>query len=166
MRKLPESLRWELRRPFGRVLSTEQLVSELSKKKGFLISVGDDCSYNLITNGVNPDIVIYDLKIKRKDVIGEVRELLDKFDDEAVMVHNPPGVIMDELVETTREMLVRGKGKMLVRGEEDLAALVVMMYAPEGAVVVYGQPDEGAVLVEMSEEVRDRAIRAFESMEE
>ena len=166
MRKLPESLRWELRRPFGRVLSTEQLVSELSKKKGFLISVGDDCSYNLITNGVNPDIVIYDLKIKRKDVIGEVGELLDKFDDEAVMVHNPPGVIMDELVETTRDMLMKRKGKMLVRGEEDLAALVVMMYAPEGALVVYGQPDEGAVLVEMSEEVRDRAIRAFESMEE
>jgi hypothetical protein len=166
MRKLPESLREELRKPFGRVISKEQLVSELKGKDVFLISVGDECSYELIKGGVKPDIVIYDLKIKRKDVIGKVRELLDGFNESSVIVHNPPGVIMDELVETTKEMIERRRGKMLVRGEEDLAALVVMIYAPNGSVVVYGQPDEGAVLVEMNDEVRDRALRVYESMEE
>ncbi|MEM3555582.1 MAG: DUF359 domain-containing protein [Candidatus Micrarchaeia archaeon] len=166
MRKLPESLRGELRRPFGRVVNTEQLISELKGKDVFLVSVGDECSYELIKNNVKPDVVIYDLKIKRRDVIGKVREVLDEFDEKPTIVHNPPGVIMDELIETVKEMVERRSGKMLVKGEEDLAALVVMMYAPNGAVVVYGQPDEGAVLVEMNDEVRERAVRAYESMEE
>ena len=166
MRKLPESLRLELKRPFGRVLSNEQLISELRNRKGILISVGDKCSYDIIKAGIMPDIMIYDLRIKRKDVIGDIRDALGRFDDGEVMVHNQPSVIMDELVESVKDVLERGAGKILVKGEEDLAALVVMMYAPDGALVVYGQPDEGAVLVEMNSEVRERAVRSFESMEE
>jgi hypothetical protein len=166
MRKLPESLREELRRPFGRVVSNDELVKALKNRKGLLITVGDDCSYKLVKNGINPDIVIYDLRIKRKDVIGEVRDVLGKFDDGEIIVHNQPSVIMDELIESVKDVLEKGQGKILVRGEEDLAALVVMMYAPNGAVVVYGQPDEGAVLVEMNDAVRNRAVRSFESMEE
>jgi len=166
MRKLPPSLRLELRRPFGRVLSNEELVSELKDRKSMLVTIGDDCSYSLIKGGVNPDIVVYDLRIKRRDVIGSVRTALSKFDDGEVIVHNRAGVIMDELVESVKDVIEKGKGKILVKGEEDLAALVVMMYAPDGALVVYGQPDEGAVLVKMNGEVRERAVRAFESMEE
>jgi len=166
MRKLPPSLRLELRRPFGEVLSNEVLVSKLKKRKGMLITVGDDCSYSLIKAGVTPDIVIYDLRIKRMDVIGDVRDVLAKFNDGEIIVHNQPSVIMDELIESVKDALQKGKGKILVKGEEDLAALVVMMYAPDGSLVVYGQPDEGAVLVRMDEEVRDRAVRSFESMEE
>jgi len=166
MRKLPESLRLELRRPFGKVLSNEELISALKKRKGMLITIGDDCSYSLIRAGITPDIVVYDLRIKRRDVIGSVRDALSKFDDGEVIVHNRAGVIMDELVESVKCAIEKGEGKILVKGEEDLAALVVMMYAPDGALVVYGQPDEGAVLVKMDGEARDRAVRIFESMEE
>lgn len=166
MRKLNDVLREELRRPFGRVVRKEEMVEEMRRRKPFLISVGDECSYALIKGGVKPDVVVYDLRIKRREVIGGVREVLDGFEREPVIVHNPPGVIMDELAETLREMIEKRGGKMLVRGEEDLAALVAMMYAPDGAVVVYGQPDEGAVLVEMNNEVREKAVRVYESMEE
>ncbi|MCX6776254.1 MAG: DUF359 domain-containing protein [Candidatus Micrarchaeota archaeon] len=166
MRKLPESLRLELRRPFGKVLSNEELISALKNRKGMLITIGDDCSYSLIKAGIMPDIVVYDLRIKRRDVIGSVRDALSKFDDGEVIVHNQAGVIMDELVESVKYAIEKGMGKILVKGEEDLAALVAMMYAPDGALIVYGQPDEGAVLVKMDEEARDRAVRAFESMEE
>jgi len=166
MRKLPPSLRLELRRPFGGVLSTEQLVLELTARKGLLVTVGDECTYSLIKAGITPDIVIYDLRIKRQDVVGDIRDVLGKFDDGEIIVHNQAGVIMDELIESVKDALEKGKGKILVKGEEDLAALVVMMYAPDGALVVYGQPDEGAVLVEMNEDIRNKAVRSFESMEE
>ncbi len=166
MRKLQESLRLELRRPFGKIMDTGGLVKALESRKGLLISVGDECSYILIKNGVNPDIMIYDLRVKRKDVIGDMRDVLGKFNNGEIIVHNQAGVIMDELIESVKNMLEEGKGKMLVKGEEDLAALVVMMYAPNGALIVYGQPDEGAVLVEENEEVRNRAVRSYESMEE
>jgi len=166
MRKLPENLRLELRRPFGKVLSNEELISALKKREGMLITVGDDCSYSLIRAGITPDVVIYDLRIKRREVIGSVRDALSKFDDGEVIVHNAAGVIMDELVESVKDAIEKGEGKILVKGEEDLAALVAMMYAPDGALIVYGQPDEGAVLVKMNGEMRDRAVRTFESMEE
>lgn len=166
MRKLPEDLRLELRRPFGRVVNSDELMAALKDRKSLLITVGDACSYFLIKGGITPDILIYDLRIKRKDVIGDVRNVLGQFNNGEVIVHNQPSVIMDELVESVKSALEEGKGKILVKGEEDLAALVVMMYAPNGSLIVYGQPDEGAVLVEENEEVRDRAVRSFESMEE
>jgi uncharacterized protein (UPF0218 family) len=166
MRRLQETLRPELRRPFGKVVNNDELLRAIKDRKGLLISVGDECSYLLIKAGVNPDVVVYDLRIKRKDVIGDIRDVLGKFDDGGVIVHNQAGVIMDELIESIKDALEKGKGKILVKGEEDLAALVVMMYAPNGSLIVYGQPDEGAVLVEENEEVRNRAVRSFESMEE
>jgi uncharacterized protein (UPF0218 family) len=166
MRSLPESLRLELRRPFGKVMNNEELIAALKGRKDLLITVGDECSYFLINNRIMPDIVIYDLRIKRKNVIGNIRDVLGMFDDGEIIVHNEAGVIMDELIESVKSVLERGRGKILVKGEEDLAALVVMMYAPDGSLIVYGQPDEGAVLVIENEEVRNRAVRSFESMEE
>jgi hypothetical protein len=166
MRTLPDNLRLDLRKPFGKVLSNDELVKTLKDRKSLLITIGDECSYSLIKNGIIPDIVVYDLRVKRKDVIGDIRDVLGKFDDGDVIVHNRAGVIMDELIESVKDALEKGKGKILVKGEEDLAALVVMMYAPNGALIVYGQPDEGAVLIEENDEVRNRAVRFFESMEE
>ncbi|NYZ76611.1 DUF359 domain-containing protein [Candidatus Micrarchaeota archaeon] len=166
MRKLQETLRPELRRPFGKVVNNDELLRAIKDRKGLLISVGDECSYLLIKAGVNPDVVVYDLRIRRKDVIGDIRDVLGKFNDGEVIVHNQAGVIMDELIESVKDALEKGRGKIFVKGEEDLATLVVMMYAPNGSLIVYGQPDEGAVLVEENEEVRNRAIRSFESMEE
>ena len=40
--------------------------------------------------------------------------------------------------------------KIVVEGEEDLATLPAILYAPPGSVVVYGQPDEGSVLVKVN----------------
>src|SRR5271157_742608 len=157
MRRLQETLRLELRSPFGKIVKNEELLEAIKGRKGLLISVGDECSYSLIKAGVNPDIVVYDLRIKRKDVIGNIRDVLGKFNDGEVIVHSPAGAIMDELVESVKDALEKRKGKILVKGEEDLAALVVMMYAPNGSLIVYGQPDEGAVLVEENEGIRNRA---------
>jgi uncharacterized protein (UPF0218 family) len=166
MRILPESLRLEFKKPFGKVMDNDELIRQIKSRKGLLITVGDECSYSLIKNGINPDIVIYDLRVKRKDILGEMRDALGKFDDDEVIVHNQPGVIMDELIASVKDALRKGRGKILVKGEEDLAALVVMIYAPDGSLVVYGQPDEGAVLVEENAEVREMAVVFFESMEE
>ncbi len=49
---------------------------------------------------------------------------------------------------------------MLVDGEEDLVVLPAIMIAPDGASVVYGQPDEGMVHVVVDDEVR-REVRAL-----
>ena len=39
----------------------------------------------------------------------------------------------------------------MVKGEEDLAVLPCLLIAPEDAVILYGQPNEGLVFVNVSE---------------
>jgi hypothetical protein len=43
-----------------------------------------------------------------------------------------------------------GNSAVIVEGEEDLLALVAISVAPEGSLVVYGQPNEGIVLVNVT----------------
>jgi len=50
--------------------------------------------------------------------------------------------------------------KIIVNGEEDLATLPAILYAPVGSVVVYGQPNEGSVLVHVTSE-RKKHIEEF-----
>ncbi len=45
-----------------------------------------------------------------------------------------------------------GDTLIVVDGEEDLAVIPCVLFADEGDVVLYGQPDEGIVAVEVSEE--------------
>jgi len=44
------------------------------------------------------------------------------------------------------------KIKIIVEGEEDLATLPAILYSPPGSAVVYGQPNEGSVLVDVTAE--------------
>jgi uncharacterized protein (UPF0218 family) len=53
----------------------------------------------------------------------------------------------------------------VVDGEEDLLTLVAVLYAPENAVVVYGQPYEGIVLVKVSPEKKAEALEFLKAME-
>ena len=46
--------------------------------------------------------------------------------------------------------------RLEVRGEEDLLALVCIALAPDGAIVAYGQPGEGAVIVRVDPSTRGR----------
>jgi uncharacterized protein (UPF0218 family) len=46
---------------------------------------------------------------------------------------------------------------VVVDGEEDLATLPALVAAPTGASIVYGQPGEGMVLVEVDLTSTDRA---------
>jgi GTP-dependent dephospho-CoA kinase len=84
---------------------------------------------------------------------------------EPVRVRNPPGTITDELEESVLEALKRQAGDILVEGEDDLAALVVLAYAPRGSVVVYGMPSKGAVIVNVTEEDRENARELLGRME-
>jgi uncharacterized protein (UPF0218 family) len=55
---------------------------------------------------------------------------------------------------------------VMVDGEEDLLTLVAVLSAPEHALVVYGQPHRGIVVVKVTEETRERMRRIVDAMEE
>ena len=47
--------------------------------------------------------------------------------------------------------------RITVFGEEDLLVLPVCIHAPDNSIVLYGQPNEGLVLVEITTEIRNKA---------
>ncbi len=53
---------------------------------------------------------------------------------------------------------------LLVDGEEDLLTLVAVLYAPENALVVYGQPNQGIVVVRVTSKKRAEAERIWGAM--
>lgn len=162
MRVLTEELRAELRKPFGRIVSGEELAREAKGRK--TVAVGDACAFSMLKSGIRPSLVIYDLKTKRNDVDEEVRRELKMFCARSRVVKNEPGTISEELVEAVKWGLKKEGACIRVEGEEDLAALVVLMEAENGRIAIYGQPDVGPIVVEVDDDLRARVRGIYERM--
>jgi len=153
---LPPELREEVRKPFGPVLSGSAAMDACRKAARPLISVGDQCASDLIDAGIAPDILIFDFKIKREEITREMKEKISPHAKEAFVVLSGAGSISPELEIAVSRVLTEGKGAVMVAGEDDLSSLV-MARARQGT-LVYGQPNEGAVVVPLgSKEIQQKA---------
>jgi uncharacterized protein (UPF0218 family) len=154
--ELQPELREALKDPFGPVeTDTERVLAAAGSP---LVTVGDIVTYHVLEAGVTPDVALVDERTKRATVDDEVSAVVnDASFDRVATVVNPPGTLTADLLAALREALA-DDGTTLVRvdGEEDLAALPAIAAAPDGASVLYGQPDEGVVHVTVGDEVRDR----------
>ena len=59
-----------------------------------------------------------------------------------------------------------GNGLILVEGEEDLALLPCILYAPEGAEIVYGWPGRCMMLVRVDGQTQMKAAELVARLEE
>lgn len=160
MYSLPQELRSELKDPFGPV-TTGPIDDHLGT--GPTATVGDVVTKDALDEGLHLDIMIVDGKTKRTD---EAPEPKIPSNAKEVRVKNPPAQITRELWEAIRDAFEE-EGPILIRveGEEDLATLACIVHAPDGATVVYGQPDEGAVIVTVDQITRERAEQLLARME-
>jgi uncharacterized protein (UPF0218 family) len=137
-----------------------ELVDE--KKPEKLIAVGDEVSRSIIGKGIRIDVAILDNKVMRKP-IAPIRFEAEK----TYRVSNPAGTLADEAWQVIREAVVyEGRVKVLVEGEEDLLALVAVLSAPEGSVVVYGQPRRGIVVIDVTEDSKKKVREIVERMDD
>ena len=157
---LPEKMRDEVRKPFGRVYSGSAAMDACRVGERPLISVGDQCASDLIDAGLAPDILIFDFKIKRVEISQGMKKKLAPHAKDAFVVLSAPGVISDELEIALTRVLEDGKGAVLVVGEDDLTSLLVMAHAKQGT-LIYGQPNEGAVVVPLGGKKVMENARAF-----
>ncbi len=149
--RLPEELRSYLRKPLGRLLPGEKAAREaVAGVPGERLIVVGDVSYRAaLEAGVKPKLAVVDFRVKRQEI--EEYELQGR----VRKVRNPPGWVTKELWDAVHEALgEEGEHVILVEGEDDLAVLPCVVEAEWGDSVVYGQPDEGAVLVEVDEEAK------------
>jgi len=121
-----------------------------------LVTVGDVVTTNALRAGLRPWVAVVDKRAMRKPWPGLGQHPWGL----RLRASNPPGMITAEAWAAIGEAVRRGDALVEVDGEEDLLALVAVLLAPEGTLVLYGQPGEGVVLVEVNERSRCLA-RAF-----
>jgi uncharacterized protein (UPF0218 family) len=109
--------------------------------------------FYLLEASIVPDLAIVDNKTKRMPIPDHVLKSLEHDSYKTVEVKNPPATLTQDLIGLIRESLKSDERiKLVVDGEEDLATLPAILYAPLGSAVVYGQPNEGSVLVVVTKE--------------
>ncbi len=159
--RLPASLRPELQRVHGELVPEDELKEKLSGK--IVIAVGDVVTYTLLRMHIAPKVAIVDYRTKREDVVFEE---IRKFGEEVYRVRNPAGYITPELWNAVKKAIESpGKVRIDVDGEEDLAVIPAVLFAPEGAIVIYGMPNTGVVSITVNEEHKRNARRIIEQME-
>lgn len=154
---LPENLRSSLKKPLGVLIPdyevTRSGVSSKIPKDAFVITVGDATTEKMISFGLSPSIQIVDSLEKRNK-----RDLPGGYVKTILECVNPAAEITEQSVSVIKQAFSMGAPvRIIVSGEEDLLVLPVAVYAPDNSVVLYGQPNEGLVLVQVTEEIRNKA---------
>jgi GTP-dependent dephospho-CoA kinase len=168
--KLTPALRDTLKTPFGKLYRGKgdeclrSIVKSL-KSPTKIISIGDVTTYYLLKAGIVPDMCIVDDMTMRLPVDHEVRKGTAHESFKDVSVKNPPGVITRELIDAIKNNMNSSKPvRIFVDGEEDLAVIPACEYAPVGSVVLYGQPNEGVVVVNVTEDKKHETLSLMEQM--
>jgi GTP-dependent dephospho-CoA kinase len=163
--KLPENLRDKLKIPLGALIhdkdTSKQNLSKLIPSDLLLISVGDATTQKMIEYGLTPSIQIVDGQEKR------VKRTPPEYAQSKTNLtcSNPPGEITQESIETIKKALKSEfPVRILVSGEEDLLVLPVCMLVPDGTIVLYGQPNEGLVIVKVDSAIKNKVKSILDSM--
>ena len=137
---LPEEHRKLFKAPFGELHRDMETVIPLIADR-LVYAVGDVVTHNLQKRGIIPSIAVIDGQTMRSPC-----SRMPMVTGKCIRVENPPGTITDELVRALGQAVVSTPATVVVDGEEDLAVIPLVLAAPEGAIVLYGQPHKGVVL--------------------
>jgi len=170
--RLQESLRAALKEPMGPVYTDATAL--LADASAPLIAVGDVVTAHLLEAGHTPAVALVDERTERTAVDDWVAEAIagaDGFDHE-LTVANPAATLSAPLLLALRAVIesagADGDGErtlLTVEGEEDLATLPVILAAPTGTTVVYGQPGEGMVRVAVDGDAKAEVADLLARME-
>lgn len=130
------------------------------EKPTCIVLVGDSVSRHALKVGVKADVIIIDRLEKRETAIAFDYKAKHRF-----QTKNPPGTITSQTWTIVEEALREGDSVVNVEGEEDLLTLVAVLSSPERSLVVYGQPDEGIVLVRVSADKKAEINRIVTQMD-
>ncbi len=146
MLTLPEEYRKLFQEPFGELhRNIDEIIPIIADSTVY--AVGDVVTHNLQKRGITPAIAVVDgytmrLPCKRMPV----------FQGECIRVKNPAGTLTDDLIRALDHAIMHPPATVIVDGEEDLAVIPLVIAAPDGAIVLYGQPHQGVVLRRVNHE--------------
>jgi GTP-dependent dephospho-CoA kinase len=153
MLRLPDEHRVLFKKPFGTLYPDIGDIIPLIRGK-VIYSVGDVVTHNLMRRGILPHVAIIDGHTMRAPCT-----LTPLLKARRTRAYNPPGTLSEELIERIDEAVAHPPSVIFVEGEEDLAVIPMVIAAPEGALVLYGQPGEGVVVKVVDREAKVEAER-------
>lgn len=163
--RLPSDLRDKLKIPLGKLILEQNVTRENIKanlpKDCYIITVGDRTTEKMISLGLDPSLQIIDEQEKRvKRSAPHASGTLSLF-----TCVNPSAEITLESIETIKKAFsITPPVRIVVYGEEDLLVIPVCIHAPDNSVVLYGQPNEGLVIVPITKEIRNKAQSFLDQM--
>ena len=163
--QLPDDLRDQLKNPLGNLVSDNDPNKENIIKKipaeSVIITVGDRTTENMLQLGLKPQIQIIDGLEKRNQRIVPVDDTINT----NLSCRNPPGEITEESMQVIQKAFsYESPVRITVDGEEDLLVLPVCIHAPKNSIVMYGQPNEGLVIVTITPEIRAKVQKILDAM--
>jgi len=166
---LPEFMRSELKKPLGKLLTGHPnetinlLKAELTQNKPLYFAVvGDFTSKNILNAGLEPDLVVVDNRVMRSEV-----PPLDLGGRQKITAFNQAGTVDPSAWRALGEaVILKSRVSVIVEGEEDLLVLPLVSLTPIGSLIVYGQPREGMVVVEVTKKIKGWVEDFLSRMEE
>ena len=163
--RLPEEFRDKLKIPLGILLlekdtNKENVLKQISNDS-YIITVGDATTEKMLSLGIVPSLQIVDAREKRaKREPPTSAQIITN-----ISCDNPAGEITENSIEKIKKAFKsKPPVRIMINGEEDLLVIPVCIFAPENSVVMYGQPNEGLVIVQINEEIRHKAQTILNSM--
>ncbi|MEM2986878.1 MAG: DUF359 domain-containing protein, partial [Nitrososphaerota archaeon] len=114
----------------------------------------------LYEKGIYANLYIVDSKIERKPIEKFIINSYIK-----IYAYNQAGTISSSAINAIKKafkLISKEKKKVIIYidGEEDLLTLLAIKFAPKNSIVIYGQPNEGSVIIEATNE-RKKFINKF-----
>ncbi len=182
------SLRRELKKPQGELIKGDinnlnkivpELKTHILKLHPVMIStIGDEVTRVCNKAGLMPELAIFDYKVNREKVYNSYQELgISKtftkalsrpgLEESILTVLNPAGNISGSIVRAVQKaikgIIFDGRQRLIrVKGEDDLAGVPAILLSPLGSVVIYGQPGQGVVVVEVTEEKKNALVNLIQ----
>ena len=146
------------------MLETDSGQEEIIKDayaNALVVTVGDATTDKLLKMGLVPFLQIVDGQEKRiKRNIPESESIITNLE-----CQNPSGEISQESISIIKNSFeLKPPIRLTVDGEEDLLVLPVCLYAPENFVVMYGQPNEGLVIIKINHEIKEKVQKIVNIM--
>lgn len=166
--RLTEEVREKVRNPLGILITEPPEKSMLvlkdiieREKPTKLFAIGDFVTSNMIKNGITANLFVIDNKITRKPI-----EKASTQGRVTVAACNPAGMITLEALGAVKKAVEDPTiTYIIINGEEDLLTLPVIKFAPQGAIVVYGQPNMGLVIVRVNSKKKKEIEHLLDRME-
>ncbi len=140
-------------RPAGKMMSDVLMKKKMKKIVPTRLAVVGDLSVaRCLKLDLGFDVAVVDGLVGRK----KVKDMVELPGFNKIAVRNDAGGVSKEVVEVLGKQKSWRKLLVSVEGEEDLLVLPLILGLPLLSVVVYGQPNRGSVMIEVTEAEKEK----------